>query len=187
MTSDSVPPGPARAKRQALVLRIADCLLEAGVAEIPLRDLAARLGTSDRMLLYYFDDKADLIAASLQAISLRLADALAAEVVGPGAPGRLLEQLSALLLQPEVERAMRVWSDLSARGVRGEAPFAAVAAGSVAAWLDWLEARLEIADASERRRTAAAILAIVEGARQMETAAPGSTAGVATLLSRAFA
>jgi hypothetical protein len=48
-----------------------------------------------------------------------------------------------------------------------------MAARSVAFWLDRIDRRLAIENAAERRDSAAAILAIVEGARQLEASAPG--------------
>jgi len=177
---------PPRAKREALTGRIADALLEAGVAQIPLRDLADRLGTSDRMLLYYFDDKADLIRSSLQEISRRLAVTLANATESRSPPDRLLRTVLPLFASPQVDRSMRVWADLSARSARGEEPFVTIGRRSVEAWLSWLETRLAVDDEAERRLTAAAILTIIEGMRQLETSLPTSTEGVATLLARAF-
>lgn len=164
--------------------RIADALLAEGVAQIPLRDLAAMLGTSDRMLLYYFEDKADLVRASIAEVSARLGARMVAIAGPPRAADQVLRNAAGFLSSPEVLPFMRVWADVSARGGRGEAPFAEIAQGSVQGSLAWLEAQLDLDDARERRRVAAAVLAIVEGARLLEMASPGSMGGVTELVAR---
>lgn len=178
---------PKAAKRAELAERIAERLLAAGVAQIPLRDLAADLGTSDRMLLYYFTDKADLVRASLEAVSAQLAGMLEAAAppvrVGPDA---LLVTLLGLMGADSPSPVMNVWADIAARGGRGEEPFRQIASQSVARWLGWIDQRLDIEDEDKRRNAAAAILTVVEGARQLEAAAPGAARHVGATLSPAF-
>ncbi|WP_132092914.1 TetR family transcriptional regulator [Caulobacter sp. BK020] len=175
------------AKRAELIERVAERLLAVGAAQIPLRDLAAELGTSDRMLLYYFRDKSDLVEASLEVIASRLSGMLDAVVPSVRAqPAELLLTLLALLRSDAFTPAMTVWADIIARGNRGEEPFQRIAGYTVLRWLDWLEHRLDLGSVTERRDAAAAILTIVEGARQLEASAPGSTRQVGATLSRAF-
>jgi AcrR family transcriptional regulator len=187
------PPQPdrrepkSRGKRQALIAGIADILLAEGVAQIPLRELAAALGTSDRMLLYYFDDKADLVRSSLQEVSSRLA--LALEPSSPVArrpPGSVFEVAVARFGAPAMSPFMAVWADIAARSARGEEPFRSFARGAVEGWLQWLDDRLDVADPAERRDVAAAILAAVEGARLLGASAPGAAHRAAAVLSRGF-
>jgi AcrR family transcriptional regulator len=170
-------------KKPLLVSRVADALLEMGVAQIPLRDLAARLGTSDRMLLYYFEDKATLVRLSLTAVSDRLIESLGrafpAERV---APPILLGRAMAFFASAEMMPVMNVWADMAARGSRGEEPFRALAQQSIGYWLGWLDERLDVADAAKRRTVAAAILTIIEGTRMIEGNASGAADGVAALL-----
>lgn len=176
-----------RAKRMEMAERIADSLLACGMAQIPLRDLAARLGTSDRMLLYYFSDKADLIRCSLEIISARLADLLAGALpAGARAPGALAEDALHLLLSAAMSPYMAVWGDLVARAGRREEPFRAIAEAIMAGWQAWIEARLDGVDATERPRVAAAILVILEGARQVEAIRPGAAQGAVAILVGGF-
>ncbi|WP_393071933.1 TetR/AcrR family transcriptional regulator [Streptomyces sp. LN704] len=59
----SRPPDPA--KRRDLLERVRAYMLRNGVADLSLRPLARALGTSDRMLLYYFGTKERMIAEAL--------------------------------------------------------------------------------------------------------------------------
>ena len=174
-------------KRDELARRIARLLLTKGMAQIPLRDLAADLGTSDRMLLYYFADKVDLVRASLSVISAHLAETLdSVAPIGLHLPDDLLSLLLASLRLEPILPVMNIWADITARGGRGEEPFREIAAASVTRWLEWLEQRLAVTNPDKRRDAAIAILAVVEGARQLEACAPGTTSHLGVTLAGAF-
>jgi AcrR family transcriptional regulator len=164
------------ARRAALIARIAALLLARGQAQIPLRELARELDTSDRMLLYYFKDKTELVTAALSALSARLAHTLQAALpAGRVEPAQLLARVAALLASRPMQPFMSVWADLVAHGTRGEAPYRAFMSASAAGWLERIEARLDLPEGAARRRAAAVILTIAEGSRMLEDALPGCT------------
>jgi len=176
-----------RAKRMDIADRIADSLLDRGVAQIPLRELAMRLGTSDRMLLYYFADKADLIRCSLDIVSARLAAMLAGSLPPEDrAPAVLVEEALQLLLSEVMAPYMAIWGDLVARAARGEEPFRGVAETIMTGWQCWIESRLGGIVEAERPRVAAAILVVLEGARQLEAIRPGAARGAMDILVSGF-
>src|ERR1700730_7572418 len=162
-------------RRSTLIRQIADALLAAGVADIPLRELAVEIGTSDRMLLYYFTDKADLVRSSLDAMSAQLAERLGRRLSKRSSPATLLNEVITLFASKELSRLLTVWADLSARGSRGEEPFRAIARSSVHWWLGWLEERLDMEASSSRRDVAIAILTVIEGARLLQAFGPNLT------------
>jgi AcrR family transcriptional regulator len=175
-------------KRLELIGKIADILLIEGVAQIPLRDLAKRLGTSDRMLFYYFEDKADLVHAAIVEVSSRLGAVLAASFPDDRrTPVQVLNTTAQLLASPAFSPFVNVWADISARGGRGEEPFQTIARQSVKSWLEWLDTRLAVPDAASRRSVASALLVVMEGVRLLESAAPGAASGVTEFLSGSFA
>ena len=52
--------------RETLLPLLAAYVLENGLADVSLRPLAKAAGTSDRMLLYHFGSKEELVAALLE-------------------------------------------------------------------------------------------------------------------------
>ena len=58
-------------RRDELAEAATDYALEHGLIGLSLRPLAEALGTSDRMLLYHFEDKDDLVATILRTTSER--------------------------------------------------------------------------------------------------------------------
>ena len=87
------------ARRDEVAQAATDYVLEHGLVGLSLRPLAAQLGTSDRMLLYHFDGKDDLVATVLRISNDRSVTAIRAlppapDVrqavldLGPPSPGR---------------------------------------------------------------------------------------------------
>ena len=65
-------------RKEILLDEILDYLLENGVASLSLRPLADALGTSPRMLLFYFKSKEGLLREAMQRINHQLQQKLAA-------------------------------------------------------------------------------------------------------------
>ena len=63
-------------RRDVLLDKIVDALLEHGVADLSLRPLAERVGTSARLLIYHFGSKEKLLVEALAAVRLRVAKSL---------------------------------------------------------------------------------------------------------------
>src|SRR3712207_9449230 len=81
-------------QREAYLAGAVEHVLREGVTTLSLRPLAAALGTSDRMLLYYFGSRDELLAAVLGAVGEQLQAGLAAALPdGAVPPGRLLPVL----------------------------------------------------------------------------------------------
>ena len=78
-------------RREEAIERMADHLLAEGLGAATLRPLAAAAGTSDRMLLYYFNDKDELLSATLHRVAERMLGKRPnlAPSTGLGVPGML--------------------------------------------------------------------------------------------------
>jgi AcrR family transcriptional regulator len=173
-------------RRLALAEEIAEFVLAEGLGDLGLRGLAHRLGTSGRMLLYYFVTKEQLVIDVLDRIEMRLGVLLAQHISGPPvSAGQFLAKVLELARDPEVAPFVRLWTEVIARGARGEPPYDRVAAKVVTSWLGWIDSRLAPTGKEILGRTAA-LLSVVEGATLLEMACPGSTAGMRDFLVEAF-
>ncbi len=138
-------------------------MLAHGLAASSLRPLAAAAGTSDRMLLYYFDDKSSLIAAILQHVAERLSYQLdIAASAGRRPRGALVAELFALMTSPAFWPSICVWLETAALAARGDPVCAAVGDAIGRGFLVWGRERLECPEA-ERDAEAARLLVTVEG------------------------
>jgi AcrR family transcriptional regulator len=178
------PEAEFEARRAELTDQIATIVLEDGLDSLALRGLAQKLSTSGRMLLYYFKTKDALVIAVMQRISERFDDILSRRVPqGKLTPGAFLTSALEMSSDPSIAPFVGVWTEIVARGARGEQPFQQIAQAIVAAWLDWIAAQLVPTDPDGDRARAAAILSIVEGTLLVEAARPGSTTTARVFLS----
>jgi len=151
-------------RKTILLDRLADHVLANGLMSASLRPLAKAAGTSDRMLLYYFKDKADLIGAILD----RLAEQMIALLNQSKSPQRLpIEMLTPQLLQMlQVEQAqpyLNLWLETAALAARGDQVSAACGKRIGHAFLDWIAEQIEAPNEQARRQDAARLLVMIEG------------------------
>src|SRR3712207_1214218 len=101
-------------QRAAHLAGAVEHVLREGVATLSLRPLAAALGTSDRMHLYYFGTRVDLLAAARDTVGEQLQAGLTAALPdAPVPPGRLLPTLWASLETSGAEAHVRLYLEVS--------------------------------------------------------------------------
>lgn len=162
MTGQDVTRGRPE-QREAFLAGAVAHVLQEGVASLSLRPLAGVLGTSDRMLLYYFGTRDALLAAVLQ----RVGHELLSTVVGalPGgrvAPGALLAALWRVARSGEGEEGLRLYLEVAGLAASGREEFGAAAAEVGRGWLAWAREHVDVPDA-ERAGAAAGVLAALDG------------------------
>lgn len=156
--------GKSEKRRSAIIDRLADYVLAHGMVAASLRTLAKAAGTSDRMLLYYFADKSEIIAATLACIAERMTAALAARTAPQPLPlDALVQHLSAIVLEEQFWPYMCVWLELASRAGRNDPDFTAIAAQIGQGFLAWGAMQLDVPDEQARDRDAARLLVIIEG------------------------
>ncbi|MBA2463478.1 MAG: TetR/AcrR family transcriptional regulator [Nocardioidaceae bacterium] len=121
-------------RRDLLAQTATDYVLEHGLIGLSLRPLAAEIGTSDRMLLYHFADKDDLVAAVLRSSN----DRSVAVILGlPASPDvrTAVRDLWSAMRSTELERCQRVYVEAAALGLFGREPYATVVREANALWV----------------------------------------------------
>ena len=154
-------------RRDAAIERMADHLLAHGLDGARLRALAAAAGTSDRMLLYYFTDRDELLTATLQRIAARLTAMLDA-AIPPGVKLPYVPLLSAVwqaMRSPLLAPYMRIWLELAAGAARQRNPERGIATAIITGFADWAAQHLDGSDDE-----AALLLATVDGMLLLDAA-----------------
>jgi AcrR family transcriptional regulator len=119
-------------RRQELLDAVAKEYAARGIGDRSLRDVAAAVGTSHRMLLHYFGSRDELLLAIVEEVERRQR-ALLTDL--PTEPAAAIAAMWANLRQPELRPFERLFFECYARGVQGEQPFARMLPGAVEAWL----------------------------------------------------
>ena len=151
------------AKRAEIVEKLAVHFLSAGLDDTGLRRLAEVAGTSDRMLLYYFENKDDLVIAVLTHIGDRLARVMEAQFdEAPKPPADVMRALWDLVTSAGLADQIRLWLDMSSRASRHDPLFSVVSDAMGEAWIERLSALLDVPEV-EKRALAILILASIDG------------------------
>ena len=152
-------------RRQELLERSYQYVLEHGVGDLSLRPLAAAVNSSPRVLLFLFGSKAELVQALLaraRADELELLRRARAA----GAGGDLVAVASELwgwFAAPEHRGLLTLWVEGYARSlIDPDGPWAGFAAATVADWLDVLGEVALDRNAGEADPTL--VLAVLRGA-----------------------
>ncbi|MGW2425906.1 TetR/AcrR family transcriptional regulator [Streptomyces sp. NPDC001709] len=115
------PPDPA--KRRDLLNRVREYVLRNGLADLSLRPLAKALATSDRMLLYYFGTKEQMVAEALDIYErrplLRTRELLQAvgRPTNPADLRRFVEEVWRQFSDPDVRTALPVYLEIMSASV----------------------------------------------------------------------
>jgi AcrR family transcriptional regulator len=129
-------------KRDELTEAATDYALAHGLIGLSLRPLAAELGTSDRMLIYHFGSKDELVAAVLATSNVR-----SMATINAMAPSRSLREavldLWATYTADQVQRCQRMYVEAAALGLFGREPYVSSVRESNAVWIAAIAAHLE--------------------------------------------
>jgi AcrR family transcriptional regulator len=151
-------------RRAELLHKVADHVLAQGIATASLRPMAAAAGVSDRMLLYYFKDKGELVAAALAELMGRLQGELEAALPPARlAPEPLAKALFELATGEALWPYMRLWLEIAALAARGDPLCRPVGEAIARGMIAWLIERLDVASPSDAEAQALDLVIGLEG------------------------
>lgn len=142
-------------RREDLANAATDYALQHGLVGLSLRPVAAALDTSDRMLLYHFAGKDDLVATMLRVSNDRSVAAIRA--LSPSRSVRhAVRRLWEAVSSPALDRCQRMYVEAAALGLLGREPYASVVREANAAWVAAVAEHL-VASGVPRTRSARAV------------------------------
>lgn len=169
-------------QRERVMEQLSAHLLVTGLSQVSLRQLAAAAGVSDRMLLYYFDDKVEVLSASLERVGAKMIDGLA-QAMPDGqvfAVDDFIQRAAAFAGQPEMRNFMRLWIEVIAAAARGELPFIAISGQIIDGFKSWVESRLDFPAGADKAGLALAIIALIDGLALIDICVGEESTGRAT-------
>jgi len=155
--------------------------MDSGIADLSLRQLAAAIGTSHRMLLYHFGSREGLLIAVTRAVEEQQRTALLASLTTVQDARESWARLS----DPQLWPQERLFFELYAHALRGRPGNEGFLDGIVESWVAPVAAALVAAGGDERTARADARLgvAVVRGLL-LDLLATGDRAGVTAAYER---
>lgn len=129
-----------------------------GLSQITYGRVAKRLGISDRIVVYYFPSKDDLISNVLVCLGLQLQQNLGPAFAAPRADHlALLRAAWPILARPEVDPVFALYFEATGLAAAGREPFHSLVPQLVEGWITWAA---EVIDGTRRQRRTEAETAI---------------------------
>ena len=135
-----------------------------GLAELTFAKVAAGLGISDRMVVYYFPTKLDLVAGVAARLGAELQQLLA-KAFGDErrSPDDLLALAWPVLASRRGDRVFALFFELIGFASAGQEPYPQMVRSLMEAWRDWLAERVVGERTELRRRRALSVMARIDG------------------------
>jgi AcrR family transcriptional regulator len=150
-----------------------------GLSQLTFGRLAKRLRISDRIIVYYFPTKADLITEVLRALGSQLQAALLTTFSTRPADHRaLLRAVWPRLTRPDADPVFSLFFEAAGLAAAGREPYHSFVPQLVRGWIDWAADHLSGTPAA-RRREAAAAIATIDGLLLLRRLAGPDTANLA--------
>jgi AcrR family transcriptional regulator len=147
-------------RRDDLLLRVVNAAADGGLARRSLRDLAAQVGTSHRMLIHHFGSRDGLMAAVVESVERDQNERLGE------LPEDAAEAIRATWRRtsvPSLWPIERLFFECYARGAQGEPPFDRLVPALVEQTLEAVSTRADVAVDEEGRAGARLGLAVIRG------------------------
>jgi AcrR family transcriptional regulator len=129
---------PGQSPKAQLLDQVIEHLTAEGLGDQSLRQIAAAVGSSHRMLLYHFGSKEGLLVEVARAVEARTQDQLRAlgAVSETTRSDDVIRQMWALLTDPALAPFERLFFALYGRALQGEVEARPLLAGNIEDWLE---------------------------------------------------
>ncbi len=140
-----------------------DAALDDGLSQLTFGRLAKRIGISDRVIVYYFPTKADLIGEVIVAMGLELQASLADAFATPATDHVEMARMAwPLLASADNDRVFALFFEANGLAAIGREPYASLVPSLIAGWIDWA-ATLMAGAPAQRKAQAEGAIAVIDG------------------------
>jgi AcrR family transcriptional regulator len=154
--------GPKHTREQMLAGAL-DVAFDEGLSQLTFGRVAARIGVSDRTVVYYLPTKDDLVTQVLLEVGARLQVALASAFTGPAVDHlALAREAWPVLTRAEFDPVFALFFEAIGLAAAGREPYRTLVSQLVDAWATWLTEFL-VGTPAVRRAEAEAAITLIDG------------------------
>lgn len=148
-----------------------------GLSRLTFGRVAERLGTSDRVVVYYFPTKDDLVTEVVLSMGLQLQETLASAFDGAATDHvELARSAWPVLAHPDADPVFALFFEANGLATAGREPYRTLVPQLVQAWIDWAAGFVEGTPAV-RRTEAETAIAVLDGLLLLRHLAGAQAAG----------
>ena len=153
-----------RHDRESLLEAAIQIALSEGVSAVSFGRLAKELGISDRMVVYYFPNRADLIQSVVVGIGIELQNMLEVAFGPDSLPAiELMRRAWPVLSTKKAQPMFNGFFEIIGLASAGQSPYAELAPALMNGWIEWLAQRVKAKTVRQRRDIAASVVAQIDG------------------------
>lgn len=149
---------------EEMTTTVSRLVLRDGIANLTYRKVANELSCSDRMVVYYFPTKNDLVMAAVVSLSQEM-QALLEKAFGDDRrlPDELVEIAWPVLTRKSGDQIFKVFLEVIGLSASGVEPFNHIAPAILEAWVTWLSPRVLARSEQACRQQALGVMAKIDG------------------------
>ena len=137
--------------------------IDEGLSQLTFGRLAKRLGINDRIVVYYFPTKNDLITEVLTSMGVQLQGTLAEAFTEQAADHvALVGAAWPVLAQPDADPVFALFFEANGLAATGREPYATLVPALVEAWIEWAAGFID-GTPTQRRTEAETAIALIDG------------------------
>lgn len=134
-----------------------------GLSRLSFGRVAKRLGIPDRMVVYYFPSKDDLVGAVLVSVGVQLQETLGAAFASPADDHvGVLRAAWPVLARPDADPVFALFFEANGLAAAGREPYRTLVPQLVEAWITWVAGQLS-GTRARRRAEAETAIAVIDG------------------------
>lgn len=149
--------------REELLAAAIDVAFDVGLSQLSFGRVAKHAGTSDRVIVYYFESKDVLVTEVVVSLGVELQTTLASALDGTITDHvEMLRAAWPVLTTAEADRVFSLFFEANGLATAGREPYATLVPQLVDAWIEWAATSIDGPE-EHRRLEAETAIALVDG------------------------
>ena len=150
-------------KKEEIAEELSEYIIENGMKESSLKQLATKIGTSDRMLIHYFKDKETLMITIFNIVIIKLINVLNDLVKEKMTIKAFTLFLGKEMNSVQITKFMKISLELISLSITGDSYYKKIGKNQINFFYEWIYNSLDVEDEVDKSEAASFLLSLIEG------------------------